>query len=630
MRNIRWVISGRKPPRSEGGSYINALAIRLAYYLPTCIPMTSNEQPLDVATKWLASLRGAVDAKAFADHFLPTGWLRDLLCFSWDFKSTAGRGKIAEFLSEPSGPNGKSRFQQAGLRDFELDKSILPAKFEVPGNPPLEGMSAAFTFAISSPPAIGRGFVRLLSDEDGVWRAFTLFTNMQDLVGHEEPTEGIEGYFGTTWEDEYAKKMAEIENDPTVLIVGGGQGGLMCAARFGRMGIRSLVVEKTARVGDVWRNRYPNLSLHTTIHPSTVLYQPWPKTYPKFLPRDKIADFLEGYAVGQELNVWLSSTVLPTPTYDPSTGRWTVEIDRAGKRVCITPKHIVFATGIGAPKAPSWPGMDSFAGTMYHSDKHRGAAPFKGKRVVVVGACNAGSDIAEDFVVKGAAEVTMVQRSATCVFSSSTYEKFSPPGDKLPIVEDMDLVNNSMPPALNVELANRGLESFKDCDRELFDGLQKAGFKLTWQMNPGGPEVSPLAFFYNRIASGTMLDMGNAQLIVDGNIKIKQGVEIERIESAGLVFVDGSKLEADVIVLATGYYPIIKSVASIMGEGIKDLIGQHIFGLDEPGLELKNCYRPTGAPGVWVTPGAFPQARFLSKHLAIQIKAEELGLKTRA
>ncbi|KAJ7617323.1 FAD/NAD(P)-binding domain-containing protein [Roridomyces roridus] len=563
-----------------------------------------NEEALQVATQWLAALSTAADAQAFASQFLPTGWLRDLMCFSWDFKSLAGREQIVEFLSAESQSGGKPRFQHAQLQNFELDKSILPAKFPVPGNPQIEGVSAAFTFAITSPPATGRGFVQLLQDgEGGQWKAFTVMTNIQDLNGHvhEEPKEGIEGYFGTTWEEEHARKMAEIESDPTVLIVGAGQCGLMCAARLGRMGIRALVVEKTARVGDVWRNR---------------------KTYPKFIPRNKIADFLEAYAIGQEINVWLSSKVVPTPTYDESSGRWNVEIQRAGNnRVVVKPKHIVFSTGFGAPKIPSWPGMDTFKGKIYHSDQHKGAAPYKGKRAVVIGACNAAIDVSEDFV-------TMVQRSATCVFSYGTLEKFSSPGDKLPIVEDMDLVNNAMPPALLIELANGALPSFKENDRDLFDGLRKAGFKLTWQLTPGGEEVGPAAFIYNQLASGTFLDVGGAKLIVDGKVKIKQGVEVARVEPEGLVFSDGSKLAADVIVLGTGYHPIMPSIASIMGDGIQKLIGNKVWGLDEGG-EFTNCYRPTGAPGIWVTPGGFPQARFFSKHLAIQIKAEELGLKKR-
>ncbi|KAJ7450873.1 FAD/NAD(P)-binding domain-containing protein [Mycena latifolia] len=585
------------------------------------------EETLTIATQWLASLNATKDADAFAGHFLPTGWLRDLLCFSWDFRTMAGRAKIAEFLSDKSA-GGKSRFEHAGLHDLEIDANSSigpPATFPLPGNPDILGVSAVFTFSIFSPPAKGRGFFRIVPDSEGGWKAYTLFTDLQHLVGHEEPSQRPLGYLN--WEEIRAKKMAEIENDPTVLIVGGGQSGLICAARFGRMGIRALVIEKTARAGDVWRNRYPTLSLHTTAHHSSLLYQSWPETYPEFLPKEKVADFLEAYAVGQEIHIWLSSTVLPSPTFDNSTGRWSVEIDRAGKHVVVAPKHIVMATGNGKTRIPRWPGMDSFPGPLYHSDAHRGAAPFKGKRVIVVGGCNAGADVCKDSVLKGAAEVTMVQRGATCVISASTANKilFSPTAH-LPN-RDGDFMTNSMPSALMLKLAaGGGTEHLKSLDKKLHDGLSKTGFKLTWELTPGGEQVGFPGFVFHRVASGTMIDTGCGQLIIDGKIKIKQGVEVERVEADGMVFNDGSKIHADVIVLATGNEPIITTAKSIFGEGITDKIGSKIWGLDDEG-ELIHCYRPTGAPGLWFAPGAFQHSRFFSRHLAIQILAEEFGLK---
>ncbi|KAJ7154020.1 FAD/NAD(P)-binding domain-containing protein [Mycena crocata] len=590
------------------------------------------EETLAVATQWLASLNAAADVEAFTSHFLPTGWLRDMLCFSWDFRTTAGRDKITEFLSAPSDVADKSRFQLAALHNFQLETNFTitsPATFPVPGGTQREGVLAAFTFSVAFPPATGRGFFRIVADADGKWKAFTVLTNLHDLVGYEEPSERPVGYLDLTWEEVHAKKIAKIEKDPTVLIIGGGQSGLMCAARFGRMGIRALVVEKTGRIGDVWRKRYPNLSLHTPAHHSSVLYHAWPKTYPKFLPKEKIADFLEAYAVGEEIHVWLSSTILPNPTYDKSTKRWTVQIDRAGKRASLTPKHILVATGNGKARMPQWPGMDSFTGPLYHSDNHKGAAPFKGKRVVVVGACNAGADICQDFVVKGAAEVTMVQRSATCVISFSTAEKsiFGNANSERVAIEDADFMTHSMPPALAVKLAVGGAtQRLKQMDQKLHEDLAKTGFKLTWELTPGGGEVGLLGFFLERTASGSMLDMGCGQLIIDGKIKIKQGVEVDKLDPDGMVFKDGSKILADVIVLATGNEPIIENVVSIFGEGIKDKIGSRIWGLDAEG-ELTQCYRPTGAPGLWFAPGAFQHARFFSKHLAIQILAEELGLK---
>lgn len=76
------------------------------------------------------------------------------------------------------------------------------------------------------------------------------------------------------------------------------------------------------------------------------------KTYPKWLPKDMIADWLEAYAIGQNLVIWLSSTVLsdPRPVYDEEKRSWTVAVERnmrssdggtmPSSQVCIPSDHI--------------------------------------------------------------------------------------------------------------------------------------------------------------------------------------------------------------------------------------------------------------------------------------------------
>lgn len=132
-----------------------------------------------------------------------------------------GRSKIAEFLTDPTTTGGKSRFERAGLHDFQIETTSTlpsPATFPSPESPNIQGISAPFTFSVSSPPAKGRGFFRIVPDSEGAWKAYTLLTNLEYLLGHEESSERPLGYLDTTWEEMHANKIAEIENDPTVLI----------------------------------------------------------------------------------------------------------------------------------------------------------------------------------------------------------------------------------------------------------------------------------------------------------------------------------------------------------------------------------------------------------------------------
>ena len=75
----------------------------------------------------------------------------------------------------------------------------------------------------------GPGIVRLLQDKDGKWKAFTLFTAMHELKGHEETIRGNRSqgiiHGGNPRRKNWQKRRIAIENvqgdlEPTVLIFG--------------------------------------------------------------------------------------------------------------------------------------------------------------------------------------------------------------------------------------------------------------------------------------------------------------------------------------------------------------------------------------------------------------------------
>ena len=77
----------------------------------------------------------------------------------------------------------------------------------------------------------------------------------------------------------------------------------MLAARLRQIGVDTLVIEKTPRVGDVWRTRYHSLQLHNEICMNYFAYMPFPDNWPVFIPKDKLANWLEFYAEAMEINV---------------------------------------------------------------------------------------------------------------------------------------------------------------------------------------------------------------------------------------------------------------------------------------------------------------------------------------
>lgn len=215
-------------------------------------PAAPTTDSLAILNDWLRRMSDAADVgdlDAFVRLFLPTGWMRgqcyclpvtklylqalrppyscltliDLLCFSWELRSLAGRDKLVQYLSEKiAGDEDTTRFSRAGLHDIHAQTTSTlgpPSEFAIPGGT-AKGVQGAFEFTLSSPPRLGRGFVRLVPDPNSEWKAFSVFMNLEDIKDREEPKNRPLGLYPghATWEEVHAAKMAAIEKDPTVLI----------------------------------------------------------------------------------------------------------------------------------------------------------------------------------------------------------------------------------------------------------------------------------------------------------------------------------------------------------------------------------------------------------------------------
>ncbi|KAI0375522.1 FAD/NAD-P-binding domain-containing protein [Pilatotrama ljubarskyi] len=576
--------------------------------------------PRLVASDWLAGFSTSIsnsDLLGVSQTLLPDGWLRDILVFTWDIRSLEGREKVASYLTDT--------LAASRISDLKIDESryLAPRTFPVPQRSAL-GVEGAFTFECAH--GHGRGNVRLVPDEDGAYKAMTLLTELRDLPGHEEQRtlplrDDITGIPGRDMQEDFANWVKEVETRPYVLIVGGGQTALQIAARFKQMDIPALVVERNARIGDSWRKRYPSLTLHTVRRHHSLLYQPYPSNWPEFTPRDKIADWLEQYATIQDLVVWTNAELKVNPVYDAETKEWDVTILREGFEVKLRPSHIVLATGtLGEPNIPEIPDVSRFQGQVMHSQQFQGGAPYAGKKAIVIGAGNSAIDICQDLVLRGAESVTMIQRSETCVLSRDyvcgMLREAFPEDVPLPVA---DFRWGSFPLGLLKKLAIAGEQSAWDANKDLHAKLRKGGIRLNM-----GPEGQGIYLLTLERGGGYWLDKGGADLIGDGRIKVRSGVSPQRFTETGLVLSDESELPADLVVFATGFVQMRESNAEVLGhEVIKKT--EEVYGLDEEG-EIKGSYRPSGHPGLWFATGDFFISRFLSKPLALQIKAIQLGI----
>ncbi|KIJ18436.1 hypothetical protein PAXINDRAFT_167040, partial [Paxillus involutus ATCC 200175] len=543
---------------------------------------------VDAATAWFEAFSSAVassDIEGILDLFLDDGFWKDILALTWDLRTIEGRDAIKNLLD--------NRLVPTGLVDLRLNHEALRAPEIQRLFPDLVLLRLCFEFGTK----VGKGTAvcYLVPIPGSKWKAYSLFTCLESLNDFPEqigPLRKRTTEHGT-WEERRRQEVELVNGDPTVIVIGAGHTGLDIAARLKYIGIPHLVIDKNARVGDSWRNRYKTLYLHTTIWYNQTPYLPFPPTWPVYSPATQLAGWLEGYANYLELNVWTSSTITKTEWND-ETKTWTVEINREGRTRVLKVKHLVFATGFGGrPTMPDLPGKSDFKGEAVHSSQFTSAADYIGKKAVVVGACSSGHDIAQDFFNHGV-DITMHQRSSTFVMSAEAVAQFLGVYFKEGFPTDLaDVYSTSLPNAAVRRIHQRTVPyTAETTDKAVLEGLAKAGFKTN--LGPYGAGLIPLLFDRS---GGYYMDTGTSQHIIDGDIKIKSGGSIERFTETGLKFADGSELEADIIVFATGYGDPRDSMQAICGPEVADKVVP-LWRLDEEG-QSSGVWRPSGHDGLW-------------------------------
>ncbi|CAI4214950.1 unnamed protein product [Parascedosporium putredinis] len=600
MATVDVVIPSRQ--RTVPGS----INVPLAQF-PATPTKTAPADVSQIAAGVVDSLNKALDARdyqAIANLFVENGYWRDHLALTWDFRTLQTPTNIASFLAEAA----KSR-DGFRLKKVNVDNST---ETRAPVFIPLDGPGETFgiqTFiTLETSIGKGRGLARFV-EVNGQWKIFTLYTSLRELTGHEEGTyfkrpAGVE-HGGKPGRKNWAERRAAAEgfndgSEPAVVILGAGQAGLTAAARLKALGVEALIIDQNERVGDNWRKRYRQLVLHDPVWYDHMPYLNFPPQWPIFTPKDKLAQFFEAYATLLELNVWTRTELVHT-RWDDETGLWTVIVHRrredgTSEVRTFHPRHVIQATG--------------------HSGKKN-----MPEKAIVVGCCNSGHDIAQDFLEKGY-DVTIVQRSTTHVVSSAAITGIGLQGvysEDAPPVDDADLLIHGLPTAvlkaLNVTIAQKEAEF----DKELLDGLEKAGFRT----DPG-PDGAGLIIKYFQRGGGYYIDVGASRLIAEGKIKVKQGQEISEVLPHGLRFADGDELEADEIVFATGYQNMRTQTRLTFGDDIARRVGD-VWGFNDEG-EMRTIWQKSGHPGFWFHGGNLALCRYYSALLALQIKALEEGI----
>jgi putative flavoprotein involved in K+ transport len=202
-----------------------------------------------------------------------------------------------------------------------------------------------------------------------------------------------------------------------VAVVGAGPAGLSAAYELARVGLEPLVLERTAAVGDVWRNHYDGVRLNSGRYFSALSGSKFPLSAGSWPSREEVVHLLETFPERGGFTVQTNIDIKQV-NYDPDRDLWIItSID--GKR--FESRAVVMAIGgCRIPVIPKWEGMESFPGEIIHSSKFKNAQDFAGKHVLVIGTGNSAAEIASR-LTEHASHVTVSGRTPPHILPKSVY-----------------------------------------------------------------------------------------------------------------------------------------------------------------------------------------------------------------
>jgi len=367
-----------------------------------------------------------------------------------------------------------------------------------------------------------------------------------------------------TWGDELPD---DVKAASPVVVIGCGESGILAGIRLQQAGLPFTIVDKNEGPGGTWwENRYPGARVDVGSHQYCYSFEPghhWSEYYcrqPEL--RDYFAEVLDKYDLRRRTRF---GTTVTAVTWDEPSSQWRVDVvGPQGTAETLEARFVISAVGsLNLPRYPDIPGMDTFAGPTFHSSRWPHDLDIAGTRFALLGAGASGFQIAPT-IAEEVAELTIYQRTAQWMFPNPVYRTTVPEGDRwalrhLPfyarwfrfVMGYAGIAAGTRPyridPDYPGEADGSAINEGNAMRREQLEGWIRTNLE-------GRPDLIEKSIpDYPASGKRILQDDGYwLRALRRPNVELVR-TAIERIVPEGVVTVDGTLREADVLCYATGF-----------------------------------------------------------------------------
>ncbi|MEZ5656648.1 MAG: NAD(P)/FAD-dependent oxidoreductase [Sphingobium sp.] len=357
-----------------------------------------------------------------------------------------------------------------------------------------------------------------------------------------------------------------VNSDFLVAVIGAGMGGLGAAVQLKHANIPFTILEKNAGVGGTWfENRYPGARIDSPSRTYTHIFGAEYEYPYLFCPQEDNEKYFNWVADEFDVRKDIKfNTEVTSVIWDDDEKMWELTAQGPEGTQVVRANAVISAVGfLARPSIPNIPGMGDFAGLAVHSAQWPAGLDITGKRIGVIGTGCTGYQMVPE-LVREAGHTYVFQRHPNWVFET--------PGYLSPFPPQVNWLDRNFPYYTNFL---RFMISWNYHPTKMIAALSRdPDFQDEHTLSPINKKIRDqrMAFIQSKLGSRpdlmekmipSMPPMCARPVLVDSEYSIYDALlldncslvtdGISRITPDGIQLEDGSSVDLDIIVFATGY-----------------------------------------------------------------------------